>query len=444
MILITKMKLPGLSIAQKLQLSLALTLIIVSVPLLLVIGWQTWLSVLSSAILAGAGILKLLTRKLFAGLQALESGLLNFKDSDFSTLLAYQNNDELGRLCHLYNEAAEQLRDEKQWIYQRELMLDKVLHSAPQALLLTDDKGIVVFSNHSAKALLNCEHNLEGMKLDKLAQQASPALHAAMSDAMDGLFELQPDGTDKQTWHLSNGELLLNNQFHHLYIFKQLTRELNRQEVAVWKKVIRIISHELNNSLGPISSMLHSGKILASKLEEARLERVFSTIDERIRHLTEFVQGYGKFAKLPAPRLQPVTLSQLLARLQAHWQFSCTQTNVLPQSRQLLADAAQLEQLLINLLKNAHESGGDPGAIAIEVRFSAQHVLLSIVDAGQGMSEHIMANALIPFYSTKPSGTGLGLALCREIVEAHHGHIYLKNRPQGGLCVEVRLPLTTI
>ncbi|MCF2909564.1 ATP-binding protein [Pseudoalteromonas sp. DL2-H2.2] len=438
------MKLPGISIAQKLLLAMALTLAFASVPLLFLFDWQTWLSGLSLAMLVGAVILKLLTRNLFAGLQALESGLLNFKDSDFSTLLAYQNNDELGRLCQLYNQAAAQLRDEKQWIYQRELMLDKVLHSAPQALLLTDDKGIVVFSNHSAKSLLNCEHNLEGMKLDKLAQQASPALHSALSEAVDGLFELHPEGADKQTWHLSNGELLLNNQFHRLYIFKQLTRELNRQEVAVWKKVIRIISHELNNSLGPISSMLHSGKILASKLEEARLERVFSTIDERIRHLTEFVQGYGKFAKLPAPKLNPVCLSQLLAQLQSHWQFQCTQTGTQPHSRQLLADAAQLEQLLINLLKNAHESGSAPDGVGIEVGFADQHALLRVVDAGQGMSEHIMANALIPFYSTKSTGTGLGLALCREIVEAHHGQIHLKNRPQGGLCVEVRLPLSAV
>ncbi|KAF7781677.1 hypothetical protein PRUB_b0981 [Pseudoalteromonas rubra] len=438
------MKMPGLSIAHKLYLALALTLLVVSLPLLSLVAWQTWMAALLAAILLGFAILRLLTRKLFAGLQALESGLLNFKDSDFSTLLAYQNDDELGRLCQLYNESAAQLRNEKQWIYQRELMLDKVLHSAPQVLLLTDDKGIVVFSNHSAKALLNCEHNLEGMKLEELARQANPALYNALSEATDGLFELQCNQDDKQTWHLSNGELLLNNQFHRLYIFKQLTRELNRQEVAVWKKVIRIISHELNNSLGPISSMLHSGKILANKLEDTRLERVFSTIDERISHLTEFVQGYGKFAKLPSPRLAPVALPELLTQLQAHWQFSYTQADTLPQSRQLLADAAQLEQLLINLLKNAHESGSAPDEVGIEVGFTAQHVQIRVVDSGQGMTEHIMANALIPFYSTKSSGTGLGLALCREIVEAHHGHIQLKNRAQGGLSVEIRLPLTTI
>ncbi|AZZ95712.1 ATP-binding protein [Pseudoalteromonas sp. R3] len=438
------MKNLGLSMAHKLYIALFIAVATASVPVFFLVEWQVWLATALSAMCVGMVVLRILTRKLFAGLQALESGLLNFKDSDFSTLLAYQKEDELGRLCRLYNEAAQQLRDEKQWIYQRELMLDKVLHSAPQALLLTDDKGIVVFSNHSAKTLLNCEHNLEGMKLDSLAQQASPALYNALSGEMDGLFELPGEGEDKQTWHLSNGELLLNNQFHRLYIFKQLTRELNRQEVAVWKKVIRIISHELNNSLGPISSMLHSGKILANKLEDARLERVFSTIDERIRHLTEFVQGYGKFAKLPAPRLQPVVLSELLTQLQTQWQFNYSQSGVLTAPRQLLADAPQLEQLLINLLKNAHESGSELSAIKVEVTFQTKHVLLSVLDAGQGMSEHIMANALIPFYSTKSSGTGLGLALCREIVEAHHGDIHLKNRPQGGLCVEVRLPLTTV
>ena len=125
--------------------------------------------------------------------------------------------------------------------------------------------------------------------------------------------------------------------------------------MAVWKKVIRIISHELNNSLGPISSMLHSGKLLTDQAEDQRLNRVFDTIEERIQHLITFVQGYGKFAKLPEPKPFDINVVNLLEKLAQQWQFTL-QT---PQDLTLIADPTQLEQLLINLLKNAHESGSE-------------------------------------------------------------------------------------
>ena len=380
-----------------------------------------------------------LSHTLIQGVSALETGLLNFKDGELSSLLAYQNNDELGKLCQLYNQTAKQLRQEKQWIYQRELMLDKVLQSSPQALLLVNDNGIVVFSNLISRTLFNSKTQQEGTQLQQLLSNAPSQLANAIEQGTDGLFNIGVDNHDTQTWHLSTGEFLLNNQKHHLYIFKQLTRELSRQEVAVWKKVIRIISHELNNSLGPMSSMLHSAQLLASRVDEPRLARVFSTIDERISHLTEFVQGYGKFAKLPTPQKSAINWQTTLSDLNRQWEFSYTVNSA---QSILHADQAQLEQLLINLLKNAHESGSNPSKINISVAFFNNACIINISDDGKGMSEQVMANALVPFYSTKSAGSGLGLALCREIAEAHKGQISLHNKLGGGLNVQISLPCT--
>ncbi|MCG7552730.1 ATP-binding protein [Pseudoalteromonas sp. Of11M-6] len=378
---------------------------------------------------------RLLMRENKAGWEALEVGLMNFKDGEFSTSITYNANNELGTLCQLFNETAKQLRDEKQWIYQRELMLDKVLESSPQVLVLVDSQDVVVFANNSAKTFFNCEHRLEGERFSKLLSGVPDELHQAANNQLDGLFSIQNSSGESQMWHLANGELLLNNHFHKLYIFKQFTRELSRQEVQVWKKVIRIISHELNNSLGPISSMLHSGQILAERVDEPRLSRVFATIEERIVHLSEFVQGYGKFAKLPLPNIGTVDLQVLCERLQSHWsfQYQLNQT-------QLQADTTQLEQLLINLIKNATESGSEIEEICVQSEQRSDEAYIWVLDRGEGMSDTVMANALIPFYSTKASGTGLGLALCREIVEAHNGKISLYNREGKGLCVEIRLP----
>ena len=315
-------------------------------------------------------------RRFDDGLSALETGLLNFVDGEFSSLLAYDDNDQLGELCQLYNQTADKLRAEKHWIYQRELMLDKVLQNSPEVLLLVNDHGQVVFSNWAARHFFSSrpeassepdkKHNasdnevatkdklksntkLEGISLSELLEYAPEGAAEALRHGKEGLFSLAGEENEQQTWHLGSGQFLLNNQRHMLYIMKQMTRELSRLEVAVWKKVIRIISHELNNSLGPISSMLHSGKLLTQQVDDNRLNRVFDTIEERIQHLITFVQGYGKFAKLPEPKISSINPLHLIETLAQQWQFTFNA----PSNLIIKADPIQLEQLLINLLKNA-------------------------------------------------------------------------------------------
>jgi nitrogen fixation/metabolism regulation signal transduction histidine kinase len=373
------------------------------------------------------------------GLSALETGLLNLKDGEFASTLAFKKGDEIGRLCEIYNETVIHLRDEKHWLYQRELLLDKVTQSSPEVLFLIDDKGQVIFSNISARQFFGQHQGIEGMFIDELVTFAENGAKQAILERATGLFSMTLDDGDVQTWHMSLGQFLLNNQTHHLFILKQMTRELSRQEVAVWKKVIRVISHELNNSLGPISSMLHSGKILSENLSETRLARVFETIDERIVHLTSFVQGYGKFAKLPEPQIKTLNWMHLSEQLAEQWQFQ----DLSEEDVAFQADPVQIEQLLINLLKNAHESEGKVEDISMSIKQLNQEVCITVTDRGKGISDTVMANALVPFYSTKPSGTGLGLALCREIVDSHHGRIALRNNAQGGLSVIVTLPNLT-
>jgi len=440
-----KKYLSKLTTRTKLQLAVVMSIALVLVPVLILLdatSTQT-IVVLIIALPFGWVVSGLLTQSVNSGIQALETGLLNFKDGEFSSLLAYSAQDELGHLCQIYNQTAEQLRQEKQWIYQRELMLDKVLQSSPQALVLIDSTDHVVFSNLSANRLFASDLRLEGLTRDALYQTAHAQIKQAMESGRDGLFHLKNDTDEVQTWHLSTGQFLLNNHQHHLYIFKQLTRELSRQEVAVWKKVIRIISHELNNSLGPMSSLLHSGQLLSQNLEEPRLGRVFSTMQERISHLNEFVQGYGKFAKLPQPKFEKIAWQGLLESVAQEWSFQLE--GHLPKTP-CYADKIQLSQLLINLLKNAHESGSQLRDITIRIEAKQSGTqagtLISVSDAGRGMSETVMANALVPFYSTKASGSGLGLALCREIAEAHHGQLSLHNRGDGqsGLVVKVFIP----
>ena len=369
-------------------------------------------------------------------LTALGDGVSSFKDRDFSISLNTARRDELGELARQYNLAGGILRQERYNLYQRELLLDTVIQSTPWALLLTNAGGRVIYSNVAARRLFNAGRKLEGHAFESLLQQAPEAMRAAVAGGNDGMFSV-PDGEEQEIYYLSRERFTLNAQPHRLYIFKQLTRELNRQEVAVWKKVIRVISHELNNSLAPISSLAHSGRLLTAPPHPAKLDKVFANIEERAAHLGKFIEGYARFAKLPSPRIETVEWAPFLASL--HMLMPFTRRGTVPATAARF-DPAQLQQALINLLKNAHESGSAPEAITLEVHQGADGVRLDIGDAGSGMPADVLELALLPFYSTKQSGTGLGLPLCREIVEAHGGRISVANRASGGVMASIWLP----
>ena len=379
------------------------------------------------------------TRHLARSLNALEVGLLNFNDNDFSVSIPANGEGQLKALAELFNDSAAKLRQERQYIYQRELLLDKVIQSSPNVMLLFNDHQKLMYANDAARHLFHIKGKMEGLSLDELLQDLPDALALALKQEKSGLFTMGED--DTETWYLSRGQFLLNNQQHNLILLKQMTRELNRQEVAVWKKVIRIISHELNNSVAPIASMVNSGRLLTKDLDNPKLKLIFDTIESRTNHLSQFIFNYARFAKLPLPQRRQVAWQQLIEHLTQHYPF--TLANELPAEMGYF-DQGQMEQVLLNLLKNAHESGSNPDEVTLTIRFQTlvdgTGFIIKIEDRGSGMSEEVLEQALLPFYSTKQSGTGLGLPLCREIIEAHEGSISMHNRTDGGLSVQLWLP----
>jgi nitrogen fixation/metabolism regulation signal transduction histidine kinase len=367
---------------------------------------------------------------------AVRDGITSLRDRDFSVSIGHTSSDEIGELVTAYNSLGDVLRRERLDLHQRELLLDTVIQTTPLALVLISAGGRVVYSNIAARQLFLKGRKLEGHDFSALLTDGVPALHEALSGNSDTLLTMELNG-EPQVYHVSQRRFLLNAQPHRLVLLKQLTRELAAQEVAVWKKVIRVIAHELNNSLAPISSLAHSGHLLAQDPDPAQLERVFTTIEQRAAHLNTFIDGYARFAKLPQPRVANVDWKSFFARLEGAAAFRIE--GALPQCAGCF-DASQLEQVMINLLKNAVESGSPADQIQVTVRESQQGFVIEVADRGMGMSEEVLRDALLPFYSTKATGTGLGLTLCREIVEAHQGRLSLANRPGGGALVTVWLP----
>jgi two-component system nitrogen regulation sensor histidine kinase NtrY len=369
-------------------------------------------------------------------LDAVSGAIASLRDRDFSVSITPTGGRELVALVEAYNSLGEVLRRERLDIYQRELLLDTVLQTTPLALLLTNASGRIVYGNIAARQLLRGGRKLEGLDFASLLTDFPAPLREAVTGKGDTLFTMEIAG-EPEVYHLAKRSFVLNAQPHELVLLKQLTRELAAQEVLVWKKVIRVIAHELNNSLAPIRSLAHSGKLLATASDSRDLERAFDTIAERASHLASFIEGYARFAKLPKPLPSAVSWRAFLARIAAAVPFR-TQGVVPDQEGHF--DVAQLEQVMINLLKNAAESGSPPEAITVSVRARAQGFLIEVADRGGGFGEQALRDALLPFFSTKASGTGLGLTLCREIVEAHGGRLSLANRPGGGAVVSVHLP----
>ncbi len=375
-------------------------------------------------------------RSYFSLFRALAGTVSSYRDSDYSFSIRWQSDDEIGELVKAHNDLGDTLRDQRLNLVQRELLLDTMVQNTPVSMFLRVDSGPIVYSNIAARRLLNEGRKLEGYTVDSLLTVLPMPLQEAFQRGDDGLFSIG-EGDNEEVYHLARRTFRLNGRAHELILLRQLTTELRRQEVQTWKKVIRILSHELNNSLAPIASLAHSGAELVRREQYQRLEEIFSTVEERARHLEGFIRDYAHFAKLPAPRLEAVQWPSFISRLNS--QMSFVLEGGLPEKTAQF-DVAQIEQALINLLKNAAESDSDPKEVKLSIRHIAEFIRIDVLDRGKGMTDAVLTNALVPFYSTKRSGTGLGLALTREIIEAHGGRIALSNREGGGLIVSITLP----
>ena len=369
--------------------------------------------------------------------RALAGTVASYRDGEYGFSLAWTGRGALRELVEAHNALGETLRQQRQSLVQRELLLDTMVQNTPVAMLLIDPVDRVVHANLAARRALGGGRRLEGAAFTALLVDAPPSMADAFARGGDGLFTVGESDAES-VYHLSRRHFRLNGRRHELVLLREMTTELRRQEVQTWKKVIRVISHELNNSLAPIASLAHSGAELLRRGQLERLPDALSTIEERSRHLEGFIRGYARFAKLPAPRRDPVRFAPFLDRLRTQIPFALEGT--LDPDATARFDAGQVEQALLNLLRNAHESGVAEAQVTMALRRTSEGWRLDVLDRGAGMSDAVLANALLPFYSTKRNGTGLGLALAREIAEAHGGRIALSNRIDGGLCVSLVLP----
>jgi nitrogen fixation/metabolism regulation signal transduction histidine kinase len=415
----------------------AVTASVLFTVLLSRIGWGVVLTASLALLLALPLALmatKNFSRRISRSLTALLDGVRGFRDEDFSLRLAVRGNDEISELIGVYNEMGEVLRAQRTDTVQKELLLDTILQGSPTAIILTNPADRIVYANRAAREIAGGP--VEGRPLADVVAAMPPAMREAIAEQRDVLFTL-PGNDREETFHTMRRIFHLNTQRHALLMIERLTPELRRQEVAVWKKAIRTMSHELNNSLAPISSLVHTVRHVVDRPDKAHhLEEISATLDERLRHLRAFLEGYAEFARLPAPRRERFAWREFADDLRYLYPFQ-----LLGNPRgEAHVDRAQMQQALINLLRNAQESGSAPEEIAVEILTLNDGTQIRVFDRGSGMDDATRRQAILPFYSTKPSGTGLGLAICNEIVDAHGGRLSLHAREGGGTVVTVWMP----
>ena len=337
------------------------------------------------------------------------------------------------------NSLAEALREQRLDELEAVSLLRNVLGEIDVAVFAFDGE-------HRLRMLNGAGERLLGMTAETAMGREAGEL--GLADCLTGeperTLSLDVPGGEGR-WELRRGGYRHLGRPRRLIVLSNVSRALRAEELTAWKRLIRVMSHELNNSLAPIRSLAGSlDRLVADENPpdgwQEDLRSGLRVIASRAEALNSFVGAYATLAKLPRPQPEPVEVSALLRRVAGLEARLPVKIEAGPDVT-VHADRAQLEQLLINLIKNAVDAGLETGgAVTLGWEVTGRRLQLTVRDEGPGLSE--TANLFVPFYSTRPGGTGIGLVLCRQIAEAHGGSITLENRTGAAGCeARVVLPL---
>lgn len=370
-------------------------------------------------------------------LQTLSNLLAAIREGDFSFRARTPTTDDaLGDVFRELNTLSELLQQQRAKAMEAMALLRSVMEEIDVAVFAFDEEGCLQLVNRAGEGFLGqpqarlLGHPAEELGLAEALVSEGPRLLDLALPGRVGRFELRRSAFRQA------------GRPHQLLVLSDLTRPLREEERQAWQRLIRVLGHEINNSLAPIQSL--SGSI-ATLLERQRPEwredaaQGLAIIESRTLALGRFMESYTRLARLPEPRLAPVEVGPLvhkLAALEARLLVNVEEGPALT----FQGDADQLEQALINLLRNAVDSTLESGgAVCITWRRVGQWIEFIIDDEGAGLPSS--GNLFVPFFTTKPGGSGIGLVLSRQIAEGHHGSLHLANREPKGARATLRLPL---
>jgi nitrogen fixation/metabolism regulation signal transduction histidine kinase len=331
------------------------------------------------------------------------------------------------------NELADHLERERLRRQETQALLDALIERIDVALLAFDAEQRLVWWNPAAQEVLRprLKRGDAADALGALGLVSGPSKCSVTLDAPSG----------REAFELRRGVFHRGGERHHFVLLASSQRVRREEERAAWQRLVRVLGHEVNSTLAPIHSLAGTCLSLLAQQAEAppQLERALHAIEHRAQGLSRFIADYARLARLPEPRVERLRLSSCLPRLIA-LDERCPVRLVAKSPVEVLADPVLLEQALTNLLRNAIDASVETGgSVSVDWQASEVEVVLSISDEGAGITNP--DNLFVPLFTTKKGGSGVGLVLARNIIEAHGGQLSLNNRARGrGAVARVTLP----
>ncbi|HBG40609.1 MAG TPA: PAS domain-containing sensor histidine kinase [Porphyromonadaceae bacterium] len=372
-------------------------------------------------------------RKAVRPLQNISNGMDLLREQDFSSRLRKVGQYEADRVVDIFNKMMEQLKDERLKLREQNEFLDLLIHASPMGVVVMDYDNRIASLNPSAAKIIGIlsEKAVKGRALAEIREQVLLDLSEIP------MHETRTIGLYDGTIYKCSLDSFIDRGFPRpFYLIESLTDELRRAEKKAYEKVIRMISHEVNNTTAGITSTLDTvEKELEGISDTDDMRQVMQVCIERCFTMSRFITNFADVVKIPKAELSPVNLNDMIRAMIRFMEVLCINRNIRlsfhahDERLPVQIDAALFEQVVLNIIKNSVESIGADGEIVITT--SAYPSVLEIADNGKGINKQVEKKLFNPFFSTKPAGQGIGLLFIREVLSQHDCHYSLRTYPDG-------------
>lgn len=375
-------------------------------------------------------------KKIFSPIDSIQTGIDFIQSRDFTTRFIEVKQLELNRLIQLYNRMVDNLREERVELEEKNLFLNKLIQSSPAGIIIFDPDDKIISVNPSLEKLLGIPFS------ELINKKISETEHPLLNQ----LTSLTESGTEVFTIHnlrkiRCQKAFFINKGFSQSFILlEELTEEFRQTERKAYEKLIRMMSHEVNNTVGAVNSLLNSSLLLKTFIpadSQQDFQTALETAIQRNIHLNAFMKSFADVIRIPQPVLRIYNLADILNNVENLFHKNLVESNIILEktlhSEHILIsiDFNQIEQVVINIVKNSIEAIGKNGFIRISTKSENGKILLTVEDTGSGIPEQLQKNLFIPFFTTKENGQGIGLTMISEILTNHKLDYKLESREGG-------------